>query len=116
MLILFRSRAKDPDKGYATTFLRQLEPVLGEVADRGISVVVNAGGLAPAACADAVRALAERLGVALPVARGEGAALLPKIALWHARLPNLDPGEPLGNRTPLTANAFLGAWGIASAL
>jgi hypothetical protein len=46
MLILFRSRVKDPDKGYATTFLRQIEPVLGEVVDRGIKVVVTAGGLA----------------------------------------------------------------------
>jgi hypothetical protein len=116
LLILFRSRAKDPSRGYATTFLRQLEDVLGEVADRGISVVVNAGGLAPAACADAVRALAERLGVALPVAHVEGDDVLPKIDSLHAHLSNLDTGAPLGDRTPLTANAYLGAWGIASAL
>src|SRR3954447_14894513 len=116
LLILFRSRAKDPSRGYATTFLRQLEHVLGEIGDRGISVVVNAGGLAPAACADAVRALAERLGVALPVAHVEGDDLLPKINTLHARMPNLDTGEPLGDRTPLTANAYLGAWGIAAAL
>jgi hypothetical protein len=114
LLILFRSRAKDPSRGYATTFLRQLEDTLGEIDDRGISVVVNAGGLAPAACADAVRALAERLGVALPVAHVEGDDLLPKIA--SLTLDNLDTGEPLGARTPLTANAYLGAWGIASAL
>jgi hypothetical protein len=116
LLILFRSRAKDPSRGYATTFLRQLEDVLGEVSDRGISVVVNAGGLAPAACADAVRALAERLGVALPVAHVEGDDLMPKIDTLHARLDNLDTGAPLGDRTPLTANAYLGAWGIAAAL
>jgi hypothetical protein len=116
LLILFRSRAKDPSRGYATTFLRQLEDVLGEVADRGISVVVNAGGLAPAACADAVRALAERLGVALPVAHVEGDDLMPKIDSLHAQLSNLDTGAPLGDRTPLTANAYLGAWGIAAAL
>jgi hypothetical protein len=116
LLILFRSRAKDPSRGYASSFLRQLEQVLGEVADRGISVVVNAGGLAPAACADAVRALAERLGVAVPVAHVEGDDLLPRISGLHARLDNLDTGAPLGERTPLTANAYLGAWGIASAL
>ena len=62
MLILHRSRVKDPTRGYATTFLRQLEGVLGTIADRGTQVVVNAGGLAPAACADAVRALADRAG------------------------------------------------------
>ena len=116
LLILFRSRAKDPSRGYATTFLRQLEEVLGEVGDRGISVVVNAGGLAPAACADAVRELAQRLGVAVPVAHVEGDDLMPKIDSLHAELANLDTGAPLGDRTPLTANAYLGAWGIASAL
>ncbi|MBK5305751.1 MAG: DUF1446 domain-containing protein [Frankiaceae bacterium] len=116
LLILFRSRAKDPSRGYATTFLRQLEDVLGEVAERGISVVVNAGGLAPGACADAVRALAERLGVALPVAHVEGDDLMPTIDALHAQLTNIDTGAALGDRTPLTANAYLGAWGIASAL
>ena len=114
MLILFRSRAKDPARGYATTFLRQLEDVLGEIGDRGTKVVVNAGGLAPAACADAVRALAERLGVPLPVAHVEGDDLLPRVG--SLRLDHLDTGEPLGGRTPLTANAYLGAWGIAAAL
>ncbi len=114
MLILYRSRAKDPTRGYAATFLRQLEEVLGEIADRGIQVVVNAGGLAPAACADAVRALAERLGVSLPVAHVEGDDLLDRVGSLN--LDNLDTGESLGARTPLTANAYLGAWGIASAL
>jgi len=114
MLILYRSRAKDPTRGYATTFLRQLEQVLGEVSDRGIKIVVNAGGLAPAACADAVRALAERLGVPLTVAHIEGDDLLDRVGALT--LDNLDTGEPIGSRTPLTANAYLGAWGIASAL
>ena len=114
LLILFRSRAKDPSRGYATTFLRQLEDVLGEIADRRICVVVNAGGLAPAACADAVRALAERLGVALPVAHVEGDDLLGRVP--DLAISNLDTGEQLGERTPLTANAYLGAWGITAAL
>ncbi|GAC1441073.1 MAG: DUF1446 domain-containing protein [Mycobacteriales bacterium] len=114
LLILFRSRAKDPSRGYATSFLRQLEGVLGEIDDRGISVVVNAGGLAPAACADAVRALAARLGVVLPVAHVEGDDLLSRVP--GLGLSNLDTGERLGARVPLTANAYLGAWGIAAAL
>ena len=114
MLILYRARLKDPTRGYATTFLRQLEGMLGEVADRGIKVVVNAGGLAPAACADAVRALADRLGVSLAVAHVEGDDLLDRVGT--VAFDNLDTGEALGTRTPLTANAYLGAWGIASAL
>jgi hypothetical protein len=114
MLILFRSRLKDPTRGFATTFLTQLEGVLGTVAERGTQVVVNAGGLAPAACADAVRALADRLGVPLAVAHVEGDDLLARVP--DLDLPHLDTGEPLGSRTPLTANAYLGAWGICSAL
>jgi hypothetical protein len=114
MLILFRSRLKDPARGYATTFLTQLEGVLGTVADRGTQVVVNAGGLAPAACADAVRALADRLGVPVQVAHVEGDDLLARVPSLD--LPHLDTGEPLGDRAPLTANAYLGAWGITSAL
>ena len=114
MLILHRSRAKDPTKGYATTFLRALEPVLGTVAERGTRVVVNAGGLAPAACAQAVRDLAAALGLDVPVAYVEGDDLLDRVPSLD--LPHLDTGEPLGPRPVLTANAYLGAWGIAAAL
>ncbi len=114
MLILHRARTKDPTRGYATTFLRQLEGVLGTVVDLGTQVVVNAGGLAPAACADAVRALAERLGVTVPVAHVEGDDLLARVG--ELDLPHLDTGAALGDRTALTANAYLGAWGIAAAL
>jgi hypothetical protein len=114
MLILFKTRAKDPSRGYAASFLRQLEPVLGTVADRGTKIVVNAGGLAPAACADAVRALADALGLTLPVAHVEGDDLLPRVG--ELRLDHLDTGEPLGDRSALTANAYLGGWGIAAAL
>ena len=114
MLILFRSRLKDPTKGYASTFLTQLEGVLGSIASTGTQVVVNAGGLAPEACADAVRALAARLGVDVPVAHVEGDDLLTRVP--ELDLPHLDTGDLLGTREPLTANAYLGAWGICSAL
>ncbi len=114
MLILFRSRAKDPAKGYATSFLRQVEPLLATLWERGTKVVVNAGGLAPAACAQAVRDLAAALGLALDVAHVEGDDLLPRVP--DLDLPHLDTGEPLGDRSALTANAYLGAWGIAAAL
>ncbi|HEX8004201.1 MAG TPA: acyclic terpene utilization AtuA family protein [Mycobacteriales bacterium] len=106
MLILFRSRAKDPAKGFATTFLRQLEDCLGTAVDRGVRIVVNAGGLNPAGCADAVRALAQRLGVDAAVAHVEGDDLLPRAAALGLA----------GDGQPLTANAYLGAAPIAEAL
>jgi hypothetical protein len=54
MLILWKARQKDDRRGYATTFLRQMEDVLGDCLGRGIRVVVNAGGLNPAGLADRV--------------------------------------------------------------
>src|SRR5215510_16588251 len=42
MMILFRDRMKRPDGGFARTFLRQMEEVLGTCVQRGIKVVVNA--------------------------------------------------------------------------
>ncbi|TGB08319.1 acyclic terpene utilization AtuA family protein [Streptomyces sp. MZ04] len=98
MLILGRDRLKDPSRGYAKTFLRQLEECLGLAKERGVKVVANAGGLNPAGLADAVRELAARLGVETNVAYVEG--------------------DDLGGRFPgaLTANAYLGGAGIAECL
>src|SRR5688500_13691147 len=76
MLILWKAKAHNTDAGYATTFLTQMEEVLGACSERGIKVVTNAGGLAPARCADKVRELAARLGVDVEVAHIEGDDLL----------------------------------------
>src|SRR3990172_8469997 len=61
MMILFKDRAKSPGAGFARTFLRQMEEVLGTCMDRRIKVVVNAGGLNPAGLAADLRQLASRL-------------------------------------------------------
>ncbi|WP_157890875.1 acyclic terpene utilization AtuA family protein [Mycolicibacterium goodii] len=106
MLILARDRAKNPDRGYAKTFLTQLEECLGLALDAGVRIVANAGGLNPAGLADAVRALADRLGVHADVAHVEGDDLLPRAA----ELGFCDSGDPLA------ANAYLGAWGIVDCL
>ena len=108
MLILARDRMKDPSLGYARTFLRQLETTLGLAQDRGVRIVCNAGGLNPAGLADAVRALAARLGLDVAVAHVEGDDLLP-------RADELGLTGPDG-RKPLAANAYLGGWGIAACL
>ncbi|MFB7086777.1 acyclic terpene utilization AtuA family protein [Streptomyces sp. NPDC056296] len=98
MLILGRDRLKDPAAGYARTFLRQLEECLGLAHERGVRIVANAGGLNPAGLADAVRALAERLGIPVRVAHVEGDDL----TAAH-------PGA-------LAAHAYLGGFGIAECL
>lgn len=76
MLILGRDRLKDPTRGYARTFLRQLEDGLGLAVERGVRIVTNAGGLNPAGLADAVREVADKAGVPVRVAHVEGDDLL----------------------------------------
>jgi len=103
MLILGRDRMKYPERGYARTFLTQLEECLGLAVERGVRIVTNAGGLNPAGLATAVRTLAHKLGVAVTVAHVEGDDLLPR-------------ADELGFPGVLTANAYLGAWGIVDCL
>jgi len=121
LMILLKDRLKDPALGYARTFLRQLEDVAATCKQRGIKIVVNAGGLNPAGCADAARALYKKLGVNAVVAHLEGDDILPKLDTLQAAgepLAHLDQGRPLAElKSPvLSANAYLGGWGIAAAL
>jgi hypothetical protein len=103
MLILARQRVAHPDRGYAGTFLRQMEDCLGIAVDRGVTIVSNAGGLNPAGLATALRELARRLGIRATVASVEGDDVTGRAA-------------ELGLGSPLAANAYLGAWGIAECL
>ncbi|GAA2270937.1 exopolyphosphatase [Streptomyces ruber] len=98
MLILGRDRLKDPGAGYARTFLRQMEECLGLAHERGVRIVTNAGGLNAAGLADALRKLADRLGVPVRVAHVEG--------------DDLSPHHP----DALAAHAYLGGFGITAAL
>lgn len=121
MMILWKARQKDPARGYAVTFLKQMEDVLGEALDRGVKIVTNAGGLAPAALTADLRALCDRLGLKAKILHVEGDDLLPRLGeLSQAghELKHLDTGQPLSalNAVPLSANAYLGAWGIVEAL
>jgi len=103
MLILARDRAKNPELGYAKTFLRQLEDTLGLALDKGVKIVANAGGLNPGALSTAVRELADRLGLTVNVAHVEGDDLVAR-------------ADELGFPGVLAANAYLGAWGIVECL
>lgn len=103
MLILGRDRLNDPSRGYARTFARQVEDCLGLALERGVRIVSNAGGLNPSALAARVREIAAAQGLPVRVAHVEGDDLR-------------DRAEELGFGDALTANAYLGAFGIAAAL
>ena len=99
MLILGRDRMKDATRGYAKTFLRQAEDCLGLALDKGVKIVANAGGLNPRGLAEAL----EKLDSGAKIAYVEGDDLLAR-------------AEKLGLGSPLTANAYLGGWGIVECL
>ncbi len=118
MLILARTSARTPGGAFARTFVAQMEEVMGTCLDRGIKVVTNAGGLDPSGCAAAVTQVADRLGLAPTIAYVDGDNLMNRIAELVAG-GDLQPfgdgalGDPAAY---LTANVYLGCWGIAAAL
>ncbi|WP_417568014.1 acyclic terpene utilization AtuA family protein [Mumia xiangluensis] len=108
MLILGRDRLKDPSLGYAKTFVKQMAECMGFAKERGVRIVTNAGGLNPAGLAAKLREIAAEQGVDVVVAHVEGDDL-------RTRADELGLVGHAGQQ-PLTANAYLGAFGIAAAL
>jgi hypothetical protein len=123
MSILQKQKERDPKMGYARDFIGAIESVLPAIANRGVRVIANAGGVNPPACADAVREVAKKHGVSDKVRIGvvTGDDLLPRIdeliAGGHA-LANMETGEPLSTVRDrvLSANAYIGSVPIVEAL
>ncbi len=122
MSILRRQKQRDPSAGWARDFVTALEPVLGEIVERGVTVVTNAGGMNPRACAEAIRALGEKLGVnAFSIGVVSGDDLFDRLDDLLARgerFGHLDTGADLASVRDRvqSANVYLGADPIAQAI
>ena len=121
MSILQKQRARRPEAGYARDFVTQIAPLLTAIRERGITVITNAGGVHPEACAEAVFEAAAAAGVSLTVAVVTGDDLLDRVDALRAagaELAHLETGEPLASRPggALSANAYLGAEPVVRAL
>ncbi len=121
MAILFGEKMRKPETGYVPTFLRQMEQVMGECLDRGIRVVSNAGGLNPQGLAKELKKIADTLGLHPKIACIEGDDLMGRLADLQEKgeaFIHLDKGISLkdAGAMPITANAYMGGWGIAEAL
>ena len=138
MLILSRIRAKRPGAGFARTFVDQMEQVMGTCLDRGIKVVSNAGGLDPGGCADAVHEVADTSGPEpddrlrrrrrpdAPPPRPPRHQLPPPLHAIPRRSTFASRSGVAGTKRRkrgfgdperfLTANAYLGCFGIVEAL
>ncbi len=120
MAILYSQKIKR-DTGYVATFLKQVKQVLQPCIEKDIKIVSNAGGLNPKAMAAAVKDIAKELGLEVKVAYIDGDDIAPQIELLQSEgetFTNMDTGVDLANSKNklLTANTYLGAWGIKEAL
>jgi hypothetical protein len=110
-------RSKKPDTGYATDFVDvAMKQVLPQVMERKIKVITNAGGINPHACAAALRALAESMGLHPRIGVVEGDDVTELMAtLREGGTRDMFTGEPLPEKV-LSANAYLGARPVAALL
>ncbi|SIR81155.1 Protein of unknown function [Aquipseudomonas alcaligenes] len=116
MSIMAGARMKKPDEGYATDFVEVMAPLLGEIAEKRIRVISNAGGVNPSACAAALAAACDKAGVSLKIAVLHGDNLQPKLGeLAKAGTVEMFSGAPLPPMC-VSVNAYLGAPGIVAAL
>ncbi len=122
MAILFNQRVqRGEDKGYVGTFLKQVKSIAKTCKDKNIKIVTNAGGLNPSSMANEIEKILEDLEISLKVAYISGDDLMPRIDDLKKdgeTFLNIDKDiaiEESGCQT-LTANAYLGAWGIKEAL
>lgn len=123
MSIVQKQKERDPRMGYARDFIGAMESVFPAVAERGVKVIANAGGVNPMACADAVLAAADKAGVRGKIRIGvvTGDDILDRLdellAAGH-ELRNMDTNEPLATIRDrvLSANAYIGSTPIVQAL
>ncbi len=117
MSIMAGQKMKDPSQGYARDFVQTvMEPLLGEIKQKGIRVLANAGGVNPVACRDALQALCEKAGVDMKIALVLGDDLLSKKKqLADAGITEMTTGQPMPPMM-VSLNAYLGAPGLVAAL
>ena len=103
MLILGKDTMKDPSLGYARTFVRQVEDCLGLALERGVRIVSQ-------------RRRPQPRRPRRPAPRGRAAASASTRRSPTSRATTCAPRRELGLEGALTANAYLGGFGIAAAL
>lgn len=123
MSILQKQRARDPRTGFAHDFPILVKRAASYIAEKGVKIVANAGGINPEGCGQAVAValLAAGFGGRVKIGVVTGDDILPRLGEFLDRgieLRNVDTGEPLTAIWPrvLSANVYFGAFPIADAL
>ena len=122
MAILYGQKIQRGEKaGYVGTFLKQLKQIASSCSEKNIKVVSNAGGLNPKSMADEVKNILDSEGLNLKVAYIDGDDFMDKfdeLKKNGEELKNLDTGTSLFKQhlPAVSANYYLGCWGIKKAL
>jgi len=117
MSILQKQRQADPSLGYARDFPPLIARIARPIRERGVTVIANAGGVNPLACAREVVRLAPGLKVAVVLGDDVFARLDEFLAKGY-RMRDMDTGESIASirLQILSANAYIGAFPLAEAL
>ena len=122
MAILYSQKLqRGEDKGYVGTFLKQIKEVAKSCKEKKIKIISNAGGLNPKSMASEIKKILDEQSIDMKVAYIDGDDLLPRMENLTKEgevFRNIDKNIPLNDSgfSTLTANAYLGAWGIKEAL
>ena len=122
MAILYGQKIQRGEKaGYVGTFLKQLKQIASSCSEKNIKVVSNAGGLNPKSMAEEVKNILDSEGLNLKVAYIDGDDFMDKfdeLKKNGEELKNLDTGASLFKQSlpAVSANYYLGCWGIKKAL
>lgn len=116
MSIMAGARMKNPDAGFAPDFVMTLERLLKPIAEQGIKVVSNAGGVNVRGCVAALQAAIDKVGIDLKVAAVEGDNLLKRQQEFaDAGVVEMFSGEEFPEQC-LSVNSYLGASAVRDAL
>jgi len=117
MSILQKQKQADPNLGYARDFPPLVARLVRPIRERGITVIANAGGVNPVACAREVVRLAPGLKVAVVLGDDVYARIDEFLAKGY-ELRDMDTGAPIAaiRDRILSANAYIGAFPLVEAL
>src|SRR5215470_7548570 len=102
MSILQKLKARDPRAGFAHDFPAMIRRGARDIAERGMKIVTNAGGMNPGGCRDAVAAALQAAGFGgrMKIGVVTGDDIMPQLDQMLERgipFTNMDTGEPLSS-------------------
>ena len=121
MSILRKQQLKYPELCYARDFVTQLETCLPLIAENGVKVITNAGGVNPAGLGRKIQAMVRQRGLSLKVGVVYGDDIngrLDELTAAGERFTNMENGAAFGpvKDRVIAANVYLGAEPVVAAL